>query len=54
MWLYVIVVRGLKQNIKDLQVCCSHCRFLSGNGMRLEWISQSVCLALVLVMTPSG
>jgi hypothetical protein len=38
MWLYVIVVRGLKQNIRDLQVCCNHCRFLSGNGMRSKWI----------------
>jgi hypothetical protein len=37
MWLYVIVVRGLKWNIRDLQVCCNRCRFLSGIGMRLEW-----------------
>jgi hypothetical protein len=38
MWLYVTVDRGLKQNIRDLQVCCNRCRFLSGNGMRSEWI----------------
>jgi hypothetical protein len=37
MWLYVTVVRGLKQNIRGLQVCCSHCRSLSGNGMRSGW-----------------
>ena len=39
---YVVVcavVRGLKQNIRDLQVCCNHCRFLSGNGMRSQLIS---------------
>jgi transposase InsO family protein len=35
----VTVVRGLKQNIRDLQVCCNRCRFLSGNEMRSEWIS---------------
>jgi hypothetical protein len=34
---YVTVVRGLKQNIRGLQVCCSRCRSLSGNGMRLGW-----------------
>jgi hypothetical protein len=38
-WLYVTVVRGLKRNIRDLQVCCNRCRFLSGSGMRSEWIS---------------
>jgi hypothetical protein len=37
MWLYVTVARGLKQNNKDLQVCCSRCRSLSGNGMRSGW-----------------
>jgi hypothetical protein len=37
MWLYVTVVRGLKQNTRDLQVCCNRCRFQSENGMRLEW-----------------
>jgi hypothetical protein len=26
-----------RPNIRDLQVCCTRCRFLSGNGMRLEW-----------------
>jgi hypothetical protein len=25
------------ESIRDLQVCCSHCRFLNGNGMRLGW-----------------
>jgi hypothetical protein len=54
MWLYVTVVRGLKQNIRDLQVCCNRCRFFSGNGMSSEWTLYSVCLALVLVMTLSG
>jgi hypothetical protein len=37
MWLYVTAVRGLKQNIRDLQVCSNRCRFLCGNGMRSEW-----------------
>jgi hypothetical protein len=32
----VTVVRGLKQNIRDLQGCCSRCRFLGGNEMRSE------------------
>jgi hypothetical protein len=27
----------IKQNIRGLQVCCSCCRFLSGNGMKLGW-----------------
>jgi hypothetical protein len=30
-----IVVRESRRNIKGPQVCCSRCRFLSGNGMRL-------------------
>jgi hypothetical protein len=34
---YVTVVRGLKQNTRDLQVCCNRCRFLSGSGMRSKW-----------------
>jgi hypothetical protein len=25
------------ESIRDPQVCCSRCRFLSGNGMRLGW-----------------
>jgi hypothetical protein len=37
MLLYVTVVRGLKQKIRGMQVCCSRCRFLSENGMRSEW-----------------
>jgi hypothetical protein len=39
MLLDVIVVRGSRQSIRDPQVCSSRCRFLSGNGMRLGWIS---------------
>jgi hypothetical protein len=31
------VVRGSRQSIRDPQVCCNRCRFLSGNGMRSEW-----------------
>jgi hypothetical protein len=31
------VVRELRQSIRGPQVCCSRCRFLSGNGMRLGW-----------------
>jgi IS30 family transposase len=33
MWPDAIVVRESRQNIRDPQVCCSHCRFHSGNGM---------------------
>jgi hypothetical protein len=32
MRLYVTVVRGLKQNIRDLQVCSNRCRFLVEMG----------------------
>jgi hypothetical protein len=34
-----IVVRGSRQSIRDPYVCCSRCRFLNGNGMRLGWTS---------------
>jgi hypothetical protein len=37
MWLYAIVVRGSRQSTRGPQVCCSRCRFLSGNRMRLGW-----------------
>jgi hypothetical protein len=32
-----IVVKGSRQNMRGPQVCCSHCIFLSGNGIRLGW-----------------
>jgi hypothetical protein len=35
MWPDETVVRGSRQNIRGPQVCCSRCRFLSGNGMKL-------------------
>jgi hypothetical protein len=50
---YVIVVRELRQSIKDQHVCCSHCRFLNGSGMRLGWTLLSVCLVVEPVMTSS-
>jgi hypothetical protein len=34
---YVIVVRELRQSIRGPRVCCSRCRFLSGNRMKLGW-----------------
>jgi hypothetical protein len=33
----VIVVRELRQSTIAPQVCCSHCKLFSGNGMRLGW-----------------
>jgi hypothetical protein len=34
---YVTVVRELRQSIRGPQVCCSRCRFLSGNGDEIGW-----------------
>jgi hypothetical protein len=37
---YVVVCdscQRIKQNTRDLQVCCNRCRSLSGNGMRSGW-----------------
>jgi hypothetical protein len=35
----VIVVEGSRQSTRDQLDCCNHCKFLSGNGMKLVWIS---------------
>jgi hypothetical protein len=50
---YVTVVKESRQSIRGLQVCCSYCRFISGNGMRLGWTLKLVFIALELVMTLS-
>jgi hypothetical protein len=39
MWPYVIVVRGSRRSIRSQLGCCSHCEFLSGNGMKSGWTS---------------
>jgi hypothetical protein len=39
MWLYVTVVKGSRQSIIGQLDCCNRCEFLSGNGMKSEWIS---------------
>jgi hypothetical protein len=40
MWLYVIVVRGLRQNIRSQLGCC-HTRFWKANRMRTMYVPGS-------------
>jgi hypothetical protein len=49
MWMYVIVLRGLKQNIRDLHVCCNRCRFHNG-----KWDEIGMDFIVVLHRTRTG
>jgi hypothetical protein len=42
MWLYVIVVKGSRQSIRGQLDYCNRCEFLSGNGMKSEWIHSRI------------
>jgi hypothetical protein len=45
-WLYVIVVKESRQNIKNQPVYCSRYKFLNKNGMRSGWTLYLGYLAL--------